>query len=202
MNKNNIPQVDEIVGLLNNLNKPELQKLQERNIGNPILDIGIICGDKTEDEIELRLEVLNLGIASINKKCEDILPILRKRIKLLGYLQFISQIVITISGASLIATLEKDGFITVKYISAFLALIGGLITMFVQFKSGTLAEQNLIKTYLILTNYQLDAESIAQEASILKKFADNEDEKEQVVRLIKKGNDLCRKFKQALITII
>src|SRR5690606_4697000 len=134
-----------------------------------LLKPGITLGeDDNKDkmrELKVRATVCKTGLNLILKKSEEILPKVKSSLKLLNNVQFISQIIIAISGASILVFLQENHSDAVKVMIGLMTLIAALLTLFVQHKSGTIAlgENSLSKLFNDLTDYKLNAEHFLEE---------------------------------------
>ena len=198
---NNDAPINEIIGLLYSFDESELSKLKsEFPEYSELLKPGILLGEEeVEDELrelKVRTAVCKTGLNLILKKSEKILPVIKSRLKLLNNVQFISQIVVAISGASILAFLqERQGEIVIGS----LALIASLLTLFVQHKSGTIAlgENSLSKIFNDLTDYKLKAEHYLEELSIIEEL-NFSSSKDQVSQIIQKSNDISLQMKKII----
>ena len=198
---NNDAPINEIIGLLYSFDESELSKLKsEFPEYSELLKPGILLGEEeVEDELrelKVRTAVCKTGLNLILKKSEKILPVIKSRLKLLNNVQFISQIVVAISGASILAFLqERQGEIVIGS----LALVASLLTLFVQHKSGTIAlgENSLSKIFNDLTDYKLKAEHYLEELSIIEEL-NFSSSKDQVSQIIQKSNDISLQMKKII----
>jgi len=116
--------------------------------------------DETTKENELRLKVVKSSLELIISKCDTFIPRLKRKLKMLNGVQLISQIVIAISGASLLTLLSTEVDKSINYLIGFLTLIGSLLTIYVQSKSIAINpnSNSVFKIYEDLVNLHIDAE--------------------------------------------
>jgi len=197
--------INEIIGLLDSFDKLELSQLREKFPEYAdILKPGITLGEEEESEDELkelkvRATICKTGLNLILKKSESLLPKIKSRLKLLNNIQFISQIVVALSGASILVFLQEKHGETIKLVIGSLTLIAGLLTLFVQHKSGTIAlgENSLSKVFNDLTDYKLNAEHFLEELTIIEKL-NFSSSSEQVSQIIQKSNDISLQMKKII----
>lgn len=197
--------INEIVGLLNAYSQSELSSIQEEFPEyEKFLKPGIIMGEDeaSEDEVKelkIRTKVCKTGLKLIIQKSGEFLPKVKSRLKLLNNVQFISQIVIAITGASIIVFLQEKHGESVKIIIGCLTLIAAILTLYVQHKSGTisLGENSLSKIFNDLTDYKLTAEHYLQELKIIEEL-NFSSSIEEVSQIIKKSNDISSEMKKII----
>ncbi|WP_298541892.1 hypothetical protein [uncultured Aquimarina sp.] len=197
--------INEIVGLLNAYSQSELSSIQEEFPEyEKFLKPGIIMGEDeaSEDEIKelkIRTKVCKTGLNLIIQKSAEFLPKVKSRLKLLNSVQFISQIVIAITGASIMVFLQEKHGESVKIIIGCLTLIAAILTLYVQHKSGTigLGENSLSKIFNDLTDSKLTAEHYLQELKIIEEL-NFSSSVEEVSQIIKKSNDISSDMKKII----
>jgi len=199
----NLP-INEIIGLLYLYSESELTKLRnEFPEYDELLKPGITLGEeKVEDELKelkVRAMVCKTGLKLILKKSEKILPKIKYRLKFLNNVQFISQVVVAISGASILVFFQKKYEEATKIVIGSLTLIAALLTLFVQYKSGTIAlgENNLSKIFNDLTDYKLNAEHFLEELRIIEEL-NFSSSIEQLPQIIQKSNDISLQMKKII----
>ena len=215
---------NEIVGLLKTYAPEKLGDLRKRFPSlESFLEEGITMGDvqvierleSTEEisskgversvtkneEIQFRLDLCKEGLESILVLCDQFVPKLRKKLLRLKNTQLISQVLIAISGASIIAMLGKENS-TFNLIAASLAIIGSLLTIFIQHQSTGIGEksQNLSNYFTQLVALKTKAERQLLEIKIHKKFNDNADHKE-LTTLVNESNSLCEDVREILLFV-
>lgn len=196
--------INEIIGLLHSFDESELSKLRnEFPEYAELLKPGITLGEEeVKDELrelKVRATVCKTGLNLILRKSEKILPEIKSRLKLLNNVQFISQIVVAISGASILVFLQEKHGETIKIVIGSLTLIAALLTLFVQHKSGTIAlgENSLSKIFNDLTDYKLNAEHFLEELRIIEEL-NFSSSTEQVSQIVQKSNDISLQMKKII----
>jgi len=175
LNKSKINEqapINEIVGLLNTFGEGELSKLKE--------------------QYPEYSEMLKPGL-------NGLLPKIKSKLKLLNNVQFISQIIVAISGASILIFLQEKYEDTTRLAVGTLTLFAGLLSLFVQPKSGTIAmgDNSLSKVFNELTDYKLNAEHFLEELIIIERL-DFSSSKEQVSQIIQKSNEISLQMKKII----
>lgn len=196
--------INEIIGLLDSFDESELAELREQfqEYGD-ILKPGITLGEEDSKdelkELKVRSEVCKAGLNLILKKSEGLLPKIKFRLKLMNNIQFSSQIVVAISGASILVILQEKHGEVIKYIIGSLTLIAALLTLFVQHKSGTIAlgENSLSKVFNDLTDHKLTAEHYLEELVIIEKL-NFSSSVEKVAQIIQKSNEISLQMKKII----
>lgn len=196
--------INEIIGLLYNFGQSDLEGLRKSYPQySELLKPGILLGEENTinetEELKVRSEVSKIGLKLILGKTDKLLPKIKNRLKLLNNIQFISQIVVTISGASILVFLQEKHGETVKYIVGGLTLLAGLLSLFVQNKSGTigLGENSLSKVFSTLTDHKLNAEHYLDELIILEKL-NYSSSKDQISQIIQKSNEISLSMKKII----
>lgn len=130
--------INEIVGLLG-VYSPE--KLDTLRLTYPefsnLLKPGTVCGDGNEIDGLSRFltEVAADGMRQGIELCDQVLPLLNRKLVLAGKLRFTSQLVTVLAGASIFTLLaQSNGYAkAAKYISAGLVLIGTILPLVAQY---------------------------------------------------------------------
>jgi len=201
---NKAAPINEIIGLLHSYDESELSRLRDEFPEYAeLLKPGITLGEEeVKDELrelKVRALVCKTGLNLIFKESEKILPKIKSRLKLLNNIQFVSQIVVAISGASLIAFLQEKHGETIKMVFGSLTLISALLTLFVQHKSGTIAsgQNSLSKIFNELMDYKLNAEHFLEELRIIEDL-NFSSTTEYVSQIIQKSNDISLQMKKII----
>jgi hypothetical protein len=196
--------INEIIGLLHSFDEKELFKLRDEFPEHAeLLKPGITLGEEeVKDELielKVRASVCKTGLNLILNRAETILPKIKSRLRLLNNIQFISQIVVAISGASILVFIQEKHGEATKIIIGSLTLIAALLTLFFQNKSGTIAlgENSLSKIFNDLTDYKLNAEYFLEELRIIEKL-NFSSSTEQVSQIIQKSNDISLQIKKII----
>jgi len=192
LNKSKINEqapINEIVGLLNTFGEGELSKLKEQYPEySEMLKPGLTLGEediKDElKELKIRATICKTGLNLILGKANGLLPKIKSKLKLLNNVQFISQIIVAISGASILIFLQEKYEDTTRLAVGTLTLFAGLLSLFVQHKSGT-------------TDYKLNAEHFLEELIIIERL-DFSSSKEQVSQIIQKSNEISLQMKKII----
>ncbi len=160
---------------------------------------GVERSETKNEEIQFRLELCKEGLESILVLCDQFVPKLKKKLLRLKNTQLISQVLIAISGASIIAMLGKENS-TFNLIAASLAILGSLLTIFIQHQSTGIGEksQNLSNYFTQLVALKTKAERQLLEIKIHKKFSENADQKE-LTTLVNESNSLCEDVREILL---
>ncbi|AEV31033.1 hypothetical protein Oweho_0006 [Owenweeksia hongkongensis DSM 17368] len=198
--------VNEIVGLLQTHNESELDLLRQRYPGFlEILKPGLPMGDNenqldTEKELEMRATVCEAGLNLVFEKAGNLLPLLKGRLKKLNGVQFISQILVLLSGTTILAYFKEDHEKIVSMIVGFFTLSAGILSLYVQRKSGTIISESggITKVYNELTDYQLKAEIYLNELKILREINWSKPN-EQVMQIITEANLISSEMNRIII---
>lgn len=193
---NNQPDINEIVGLLNEYNREAIQQLKDKHPQfQALLKPGITMGREAaagQEELAFRAEVATEGLMFVVRECEERMPKLRKRLSVLKHVQFISQLIIAFSGASIIAMIGKEAE-WVNLAGASLALAGSLLTIFVQHRSNGMlsGSESLSGVYDKLVGYRIKAENALKELGIWFRFRQPGEQTDELMALITQANGLC-----------
>ncbi|HAS42132.1 MAG TPA: hypothetical protein DCS93_16765 [Microscillaceae bacterium] len=197
------PPVNEVYDLLSLHDAQELNKLKAKYKGKGkgeyqdyehIFSAGIIAGEGEDDELLVRANLSLLGLKYILLRSKRLLPKLQKRIKGFNNIQLISQIIIAISGATLLTTFRKPFEPLTKIVVGALALTGSLLSIYVQKRLGNVAlgEKSLAKLLNDLIDQQAKAEMYFDEMGILSKK----------IQLESATNDISQKAKDGFLTLL
>lgn len=207
LNKSKINEqapINEIIGLLSTFGESELSALKDQYPEySEMLKPGLTLGEediKNEvKELRIRAIICKTGLNLILGKADGLLPKIKSKLKLLNNIQFISQIIVAVSGASILIFLQEKHGDTIKLVIGALTLFAGLLSLFVQHKSGTIAMggNSLSKVFNELTDYKLNAEHFLEELTIIEKL-DFSSSKEQVSQIIQKSNEISLKMKKII----
>jgi hypothetical protein len=202
--KKNIPQpyINEVLGLINDRQPKLLDELRAKfNDHKEIIQLGQTLGEVgniSVNEIMVRAEVCMSGLKVVLSTCDSNLPLLKQRLKNLGSIQVISQVIVALSGATLL-TQNQTAHPQVKIIVGFLALSGSILTVFAQHKSGTILSnsQSIFSIYDKLVDNKFEAELLRQEIEIEIKIA-NEENPDKLITIISDANKICLEIRKML----
>ncbi|HZG00197.1 MAG TPA: hypothetical protein VEY71_04300 [Chitinophagales bacterium] len=203
------PPINEVINLLEAYAPAELQDLKKTYPEQEnALRRGINAGETpapndgrvgTQDELYVRVVATIKGLELVIRKCNEVQPMLKTRLRNLGKVQFVSQLVVALSGATLLAMLQKENNILFNTISGSLTLCGAILTLFVQHRSGTVVpgSRSLFQLYDPLVDNKIAAEHSLQELSIAVDTYQHQS-KEKVAELVSKSNGICWEMKKLL----
>lgn len=195
--------INEIVGLIQVTDPKVLEKLQGQfpeyaDLFQP----GIILGeaDETIDPTEIlaRGTICKAGLELVLKQCNEKLPMLKRRLKRLGNVQLTSQIIVGISGASLL-TQPANANPAMNYAAGGLALLGSLLTIYSQHKSGTVlnSSQSIFSFYEKLVDNKLEAEQLLTDVGLALQVFEKSNQ-EKLPGIVAKGNQICMEIRKIL----
>ena len=190
------PSINNTVSLLNKFDRPKLTELEANfathsQLLRPGMELGEDEDNFTLEELTVRAQVSKSGLELIHRKANELLPKIKSRIKTLSTVQLVSQIIVSISGASLILLLEENFGYPIKLTIGALTLIAGILSIIVQQKSGTIAfgENSLSKTFNSLTDYKISSDYLIQELTILEEIGYSSKPK-KTKEVISKANEM------------
>lgn len=155
--------------------------------------------NKASKENELRLKIVKSSLEVIISKCNSFIPKLKTRLKRLNNIQLISQMIIAVSGASLLITLSNETNVSITYLIGTLTLICSLLTLYVQSKSVSMNPHSgsLFKIYEDLINLHISAEQKLSEliiySSLNNGFLD-----ERLPEILISSNELCIEIRKLI----
>jgi hypothetical protein len=198
------PKINEIIGYLELADPNALEILRNKFPEyETILQQGITLGDdkslfSNTNEVLVRGVASKTGLESVLKKCDELLPILKNKLKTLGNIQLGSQILVGISGASLLTQLVNTiPYITI--ITGILTLLGSSLTLFVQHRSGTILNnsQSIFGLYDKLIDNKFEAEQQLLEVDLaLQVF--NVNSPDRLVTVVNKSNQICLEIRKII----
>lgn len=202
-NVNKTPPTNEIVDFLRLYDKSKVTELESSFPEyQKLFKEGMMMGENrvetVNEELKVRAEITKKGLQLILKKSEELLPKVKSKIKKLNSIQFISQVVVAISGASILLSLEKK-FNFITPLVGVLTLVASLLTLFIQHKSGTIAfgDNSLSQLFNELTDYKLKAERFLEELIIAERL-DYSSSIEKVSQIINESNDISLEMKKII----
>jgi len=198
-----IASVNEIVSLLDSYSKSKLNELKQKYPShNKLFQPGIICGESDDSvkELKIRTELCKKGLETILIETKRIVPIIKNKIKLLNNIQLISQIIISITGASIILTFKQSHGELFTMIVGVLTLLSGVLTIYTQHKSGTisLGENSLTKVFNELTDHKIKAERYLNELIIIEKL-DYSLKGENIIETINNSNEISGSIQSIIV---
>jgi hypothetical protein len=200
MEKNSQSKINFLVSYLNNNDKNKLVTLKQKfEEFQEYLEPGIILESNEKifeiEEYKFRLELCNVGLLSIFKKAEQ--DILKSRIKLkkINNIQIVSQLIVLLSGATILLTLQDDfggNFKWLKYIAPSLVLVASILTIWAKNKSESflVGNKNLYESTSNLITLKNQASFLLAEITILQNFFNLE----RVKATIEAANDTAKKM--------
>lgn len=206
--KSNQPRIDEIVGFLHDVAERQIQELEAKYPKDAkLFKRGIELGDlneSTENELYIRTEVCLKGLEAVNLKCAELIPQIKKRLSRVGKLQLTNQVIVALGGASILTLLQNEGYLSLKYVSALLVLVGSLLNIYFLYLSNTITPEgdSIFKTFDLVVSNNFDAQRIQQELTILNQI-NNKTEKniDEIKKHIERGNEICFELKKILIKL-
>ena len=189
--------INEIIGLLELTDPKALEKLRnEYPDCEDILQQGITLGGENSlysnpNEALVRGIASKTGLQCVLKKCDEYLPKLKQKLKMLGNVQLGSQILIGASGASLLSQLSKT-IPSLVLATGSLTVIGSMLTLYVQHKSGTAfnSSQSIFSFYDKLVDNKFEAEQQLLEIDLALE-AYHENNPDRLVAVVNKSNQIC-----------
>lgn len=150
-------------------------------------------------EAELRLKIAMSSLEVIVSKCDSFIPNLKKKLKRLNAIQLVSQLVIAISGASLLTILSTEISKSVNYLIGALTLTGSLLTIYIQSKSTSITpnSKSIFKIYEDLVNLHLNAEQKLSELKIYNTLSNGLSNK-RLPKLIESSTELCLEVRKLM----
>lgn len=201
----NATEINEIIGLLAYANPESLERLRQQFPQHiDTLEPGITLGTEINatnanaDEALVRGLACQAGLQTVIFKCDELIPTLKRKLKTLGNLQLSSQIIIGVSGASVVSQIGVTAP-AFMLLTGYLSLIGSLTTLFVQYKSGLVNnnQQSLFNLYDKLVDYRLDAEQQLFEVNIAIQVL-KENNFERLFSVLAKANQTCLDIRKIL----
>lgn len=186
--------INEVLNLLHDFKPEAIQDLENSFPAHrKLIEGGVILGDEEKSELEVRAEICKVGLEFIRKKSEELVPLLRKRLSRLNYIQLFSNGTSLLGGATILALLQENNDL-LKYIFASLIFIGALAGLVVQ----AFSERSLLKTnsmtvvYDSLIDNKVMAEFYLRELDIQLKFK-TEESVSRIYEFMNKANELSLK---------
>jgi len=206
IDKTAVPPIDELIGFLNKYDNTQIALLKQKFPNHfKLFSEGVILGEEYNDELEVRAESCRIALDSIVKKCDEVIPLLKEKMKQLNVIQLFSQIIVAIGGASIFGLIQNDGFYVVKYIAASFVLIGSIINIYFQFVSNSLLpdSNSFFKDYNGVIDCSINSQKCLFEITTLLKITQKTKEDKKELRMqIGKGNELAYELKKHLIKIL
>lgn len=200
MTSNNQSKINFLVSYLNTNEKNKLVTLKQKfEEFKDYLEPGVIMetDEKTTEveEYKFRLEVCNTGLLSIFKKAEQNISELRIRLKKLNTIQLISQLIVLLSGATILSTIQSDfggNYKGLKFIAPSLVLVASILTIWAKNKSESFltGNKNLYESTSNLITLKNQANFLLAEIKILQKYFNLENAK----ATIESANDTAKKM--------
>ncbi len=197
-------RINEVIGFLEQSDPAALEALRKEHPEyESILQQGITLGNENHlfadpNEASVRSFASKRGLETALKKCDELLPVLKLKLKRLGNIQLGSQMVIGISGASLLSQLVNT-VPSITIISGLLAIIGSTLTLIVQHRSGTLLNnsQSIFSFYDKLVDNKFEAEQQLMEIDLaLSAYKNNSPER--LVAVVNKSNQICLEIRKII----
>ncbi|MCB9333913.1 MAG: hypothetical protein H6574_22895 [Lewinellaceae bacterium] len=198
---NELASINEVIGFLNLVDPKRLNDLRETYPAySELLKPGGMLGeDKTNpNEALVRGVACKAGLERVLLVCKEKLPQLKRKLKSLGNIQFGSQVVVGIGGASLFLQFGNT-LPSVQILTGVLTLAGSLLSLFVQHKSGTILNNNqsIFSYYEKLVDYNLEAEQQLLEIDLaLQAFRD--DNPDRLIAVINTTNQICLEIRKLI----
>ncbi len=194
----------DILGLIKSTDPQKLEDLCRQFPGyEHIFTPQIHFGQETAsifnlNELLVLGSMCRLGLETVLKKCEETMPVLKKRLKNLGNIQLGSQMVVALSGASLLSQ-ASNAMPGLLYITGLLTLSGTLLNLVIQHRSGTILNNNqsIFSLYDKLVDHKLEAEQQLIELDLALKVLD-EHRLERLAGIVSAGNTVCLEIKKVL----
>lgn len=201
---NELASINEVIGFLELVDPKRLNDLREEYPDyDRLLQQGTTLGlDKSlfadPNEALVRGMACKAGLERVLLVCAEKLPQLKRKLKSLGNIQFGSQVVVGIGGASLLSQFGNTQP-SVQMLTGTLTLAGSLLSLFVQHKSGTILNNNqsVFSIYEKLVDNKLEADQQLLEIDLaLQAFRD--DNPDRLIAVINTTNQICLEIRKAL----
>lgn len=202
------PRTYEMVDLLRDMAPAHLDDLRRRHPHHgAMLSVTETAGGQPATEqsdaslIDVQLELSKAALETVSAETNKLIPSIRRRLRNLKTTQLVSQILVALGGASIVATLgENDP--TIDLIAGAVATVGSLLTIYTQSRSTGLGagSSSLSELYTQLTEYRIQADKQLRELALLRRFPADFDEatKEE---LIDQTDELAGKLHRAMATV-
>ncbi len=204
------PDISSIIALLYETAPEALGKLQDQYPEHrKLLRPGKTLGTNQEidnhngivDETRVRVDLCRSALQIVLVRCEECLPRLKKRLKSLGIAQLISQIIISITGASLVVKSAQTSPLVNNIIGG-LVIVSSLLAIFIQYRTGTLVDhsQSIFSYYDQLVDTQLTAEQHLNELEVIVRTGNTTDHA-RIDSEIVAANGICLSIKKILAKV-
>jgi len=197
-----LPPIDELVGLLAIRGERDLQSLRDRFPEHrKLLEPGILAGPKPEIDIAellVRIATAEAGMKLAIDLCERNLKDLRARLRTARNLQITGKVMSVVGGAAIFTTLSQH-YVTATYVAAVFTMIGSLLPEISQFFSAPLHVDapGTFDTLRQLVGYQSEAESLASEFGVYQRIGGvRAGNMQMVVERIGLANELASKVRK------
>jgi hypothetical protein len=196
-------KVNEVINFMDSFSPDRISKLKTQFPEHKnILKGGILQGEETVypfSDLLVKGSICLEGMDEVINQCSAKKPKIRHRLKNLVNVQLVTQIIIAISGASIVTTLSNKLNNNLSIYAGILAFIGALLTIYIQFKTGILGQnsKNVFQLYDVLVTNNLKAESSKKDLVFLLKI-NNSNTYNDLDELIKNCNNLCFETRRVL----
>lgn len=172
-------KINEIISYLDSTDKSVLNELKEEFPSQEAsLEPGIIMNDGdslNEEEYKFRITVVERGLNTAISKGNIVFLKLQSRLKNLNKVDFWSQVVSLVSGAAILALINKDfesPYYWIKYIAPCLVLISSLLSLYVKNRAQPFlgGSDDLYKITNKFVDLRTDANHILSELNVYRQF--------------------------------
>ncbi|MEL6624663.1 MAG: hypothetical protein AAFO96_07535 [Bacteroidota bacterium] len=202
------PRTNEVIGFLqlhaqqdlDNLRAefPELRNLLEVGVemGEPVQQLDKQLDARGELAPEARkvlmyAKLTEKALGEMLIKADQMTVKLRRRIKRAQNVQFVSQIVVAIGGATLLSDIGKEED-WVKYAAGAAALVGSILTLVVQrLQVGTFSGgNNLTSVYDDLIELKVEAQQLQTQLKVSLEFVEETEQWKELEKILNATNDI------------
>ena len=194
MTTNKSLKINNIVDFLERKDKNSLEDLISRfpQFRKELKGITLNTESPGLDELRFRVEVSRSGLQSIYTQSEKAFITLKTRLKKLNSIQLLSQVIIIISGATILSTIQQnlgDQYNVFKFVAPSLVLVGSILTLIAKNKSESFltGNENLYEITSKLISYKSEAKNLLRELEILTSYFSSE----RASIIIEKANKLA-----------
>ena len=158
-------------------------------------------GATANNLLDAQLELSQAALETISRESNRMLPTVRQRLRGLKTTQLVSQIMVALGGASIVATLGESKPIF-NLVAGGVATIGSLLAIYAQSRSTGLGSgaKSLSEVYTQLTEYRIQADKQLRELALLRRFPADFDEATKEA-LVDETDELAGKLHRAVAAI-
>ncbi|MBV9924561.1 MAG: hypothetical protein JOZ96_05915 [Acidobacteria bacterium] len=187
------PRINEIINLLSKNSPATLEQLRRAYPdaeSAKILRAGEMAGGRTDKQTRLRAEAAVAGLDVAVRRCEQLIPAIKGRMRGGNRLQFAGQLLTVVGGASIFGLLALDYPRGAKYTAAILTLLGAVSSLYAEHIGRALhtAAGSLFDLYRKLVECHLRARQLMSE---LKPWVESNFSGPSKEHLVAQANEVC-----------